>query len=94
MAARLMTQLSVNAVSKFHATTIGDTIDVMHIEQLNRVEQDVPFKAIFNHAPAVGIMTARGLALVYADVRRGKVYGDLDASCSWDAMERIQQSLN
>lgn len=95
MAARQIREISVNSIAKFHATTFGDTIQVFNTEQLNRVEKGVPFKALFNHDQAVGIMTERGLALVYASPRQGRVFGDADDSVNWsEAMGRLSQSLN
>ncbi len=95
MAARRMFEISVNSIARFHATTYGDPVQVYNTAQLERVEKGVPFKALFNHDQAVGIMTDRGLALVYASPRQGRVFGDADDSVDWaEAMGRISQSLN
>lgn len=95
MAARHIREISVNSIARFHATTYGDTVQVFNTEQLNRVEKGVPFKALFNHDQAVGLMTDRGLALVFAQTRKGRVYADADDTVDWaEAMGRITQSLN
>lgn len=94
MAARQIREISVNSIARFHATTFGDTVQVFNNEELNRVEKGVPFKALFNHDQAVGIMTDRGLALVFAQPRKGRVYGDADDTVNWsEAMGRLSQSL-
>lgn len=95
MAARQIREISVNSIARFHTTTIGDTVQVFNTEQLSRVEKNVPFKALFNHDQAVGLMTERGLALVFAQTRKGRVYGDADDTVNWgEAMGRIAQALN